>query len=323
MRYSFLAVAIIASVLLGGCATTPSPYQNMPITTNVTVQNTFTLAPGQDVVGRTQYIQSARGDTLSLLAQRYDIGYEEILAANSTINPNKRIPTDTVIALPTMWVLPPAKYRKGIVINIPDLRLYYFSGDQVSTFPVALGREGWRTPLATTYVYRKTADPTWHVPDSIRQYYFQKYGQEQAPEVGPGPDNPLGKYAIYLHMPGYLIHGTNDQSSVGHFVSSGCIRMYAPDIEQLFNAVSKGVPASIIYYPSLAGWREGKLYLSAREQIVHEQGLYQVHEVYPVDAVQEAVGIRPAEVNWIKVNSVVSAHTGIPAVIGRELSVSN
>lgn len=282
------------------------------------VEHIFSLPPaGDDIVGAIVPIQANRGDTLSSLAQKYELGYEALAAANPRYASNGRIPSGATVILPNMYILPPEQYRRGIVINIPELRLYYFNGSDVMIFPVALGREGWRTPIAKTFVYKKEASPTWHVPESIRQYYFEKYGQEHPTEVGPGPENPLGNYAIYLQMTGYLIHGTNAPSSIGHFVSSGCIRMYNQNVEALFNEVSKGTPVNIIYYTSLVGWQDNQLYMQSYPEISHEDGLYDVQDVFPAAAVRAAMGSKSAvTVDWNKVQQVIRNHTGIPTMIG-------
>lgn len=321
LKASGLWVMLTASVLLSGCVMTLPNKSDppLPVVPPSTVTRTYSLpAEGDDVVGAVTYIHAQKGDTLATLAQQDDFGYQELVAANPDIVDPNHIPVGTKITLPSMYVLPPAQYRKGIVINIPELRMYYFGNGEVTTFPVALGRDGWRTPIAKTYVYSKQAAPTWHVPESIRQTYFEKYGQEQPKEVGPGPDNPLGNYAIYLQMTGYLIHGTNVPSSVGNFVSSGCVRMYPQDIEKLFNQVQRGTPVNIIYYPSLAGWLGKTLYLESHAQISHEDGLYQIHEIPPEQAVQDAIGARPVVVNWAEVNDVVRLNTGLPTAVGQQ-----
>lgn len=321
LKASKAGLILAALGMLSGCVmdfpskTVQAPPVVMPPSK---VTHTYTLPTnGDDVVGDLSYIHTKKGDTLASLAQEYDFGYQELVAANPDVNPNN-IPVGTTITLPSMYVLPPPQYRKGIVINIPELRLYYFANGQMTTFPVALGRDGWSTPIAKTYVYSKQAAPTWHVPASIRQSYFEKYGQEQPAEVGPGPDNPLGNYAIYLQMTGYLIHGTNTPSSIGNFVSSGCIRMYNQDVEKLFNQVQRGTPVNIIYYPSLAGWSGKTLYLESHAQISHEDGLYQIHEIPPDQAVEEAIGSRAVVVNWEDVNDVIRLNTGLPTAVGQE-----
>ena len=130
--------------------------------------------------------------------------------------------------IPSKYILPPKSLRKGIIINVPELRLYAFLPEKklILTYPVALGREGWRTPLMQTHVSGKMKDPSWIVPESIRNYSFEKYGVYFPNIMPPGPNNPLGKRAIYLNYPSIPIHGTNNASSIGTFASSGCIRMH-------------------------------------------------------------------------------------------------
>lgn len=286
--------------------------------------NTFQLSSDayNDVVGHLAQTTIKRGDTLSEIAQRYDIGYEDLMRANPNLDP-QNLQVGQKILIPTMYILPPPDKRTGIVINIPELRLYDFTqDDKVMIFPVALGRQGWRTPVADTYVFRKEEKPTWHPPKSIRQHYQEKYGQELPRSIGPGPNNPLGKYAVYLHKSGYLIHGTNKPSSVGHFVSSGCIRMYAEDIQQVYQHVQQGTPVHIIHSTNKAGWLDDALYLSAYQPVEHDDALYQIHHKSLAEVISAAKKRRQQPI-WIshgKKRKVKDLGYGIPTEIGYVLS---
>lgn len=282
-------------------------------------QNTYQIpSQGNDLVGHTFSITTKRGDTLSSIAHYYDVGIIEMIQANSGINPNNVSP-ETSIVVPAQYILPPEKYRHGIVINIAELRLYYFTTDgKVMSFPIALGREGWRTPVGKTYVARKQKSPPWNVPKSIREYTFEKTGKELPAVVPPGEGNPLGDYAVYLGLNGYLIHGTNDPSSIGRLVSSGCIRLYNHDIETLYHQVSNGTPVYIIYYPNKVGWEDGYLYLESHKAIGHEKGIYEKYAKSAPQVVQEIIEYRPANIHWEKVREIESRQTGIPYSIGKD-----
>ena len=281
--------------------------------------NTFKLSDKQnDVVGRIAKVEIQRGDTLTKIAQKYDLGYQDIMRANPDLDP-KQLLIGQELLIPDMYLLPPPEKREGIVINIPELRLYDFTQKgEVSIYPVALGRQGWRTPVADTYIYRKQKKPTWYVPDSIRKHHKEKYGEELPKKVEPGPDNPLGEYAVYLRKAGYLIHGTNNPSSIGHFVSSGCIRMYADDIKHIYNHVSKGTPVHIVYLPNKVGWQGRKLYMSAYKPLEHSDGLYQVHHVSLQEALDEAKQRRAGaiKVDKDKMKAIKKLGYGIPTQIG-------
>ena len=180
----------------------------------------------------------------------------------------------TKIVIPTQFVLPRAPNR-GIVVNVAELRLYYFpaassvapegtlaGSRRVITHPISIGRMDWSTPLGTTSVTGKVANPSWTPPQSIRDEHAAR--NDILPRVVPaGPDNPLGKHALRLGLPGYLIHGTNKPSGVGMRVTHGCIRMFPEDIEALFKTVPAGTPVMIVNQPYKLGWTADGLYLEA------------------------------------------------------------
>lgn len=215
------------------------------------------------------------------------------------------------------FILPPQFYRQGVVINIAAMRIYSFNNNQVFSSKVALGREGWRTPLTKTTVYRKTEAPVWTVPASIKKHSLEKHGKILPDVVPAGPGNPLGDYAIYLHLPGYLIHGTNDPKSIGHLVSSGCIRMDNRDVAILYNRVNPGTPVSIIYYPNIVGWKDNLLYLEVYHPISHEKQIYEKAEIPTSELIQQAIANRPAIVDWAQVQAALQKQSGIPTLIGR------
>jgi L,D-transpeptidase ErfK/SrfK len=211
---------------------------------------------GEDVVGQMGTYRTVYEDTLHEVARRFDVGFVELLAANPGIDP--WLPGDgTLVTLPTAHLLPDAP-REGVVINLTEMRLYYFAtpGAPPETYPVGIGREGRTTPVGSTRIVRKATDPTWYPPASIRA---------ERPElpavVPPGPDNPLGRFALYLDWPAYLIHGTNKPWGIGRRASSGCIRMYPEDIDRLFAKLPVGTTVVVVRQPVKLGWIDGALYL--------------------------------------------------------------
>ncbi len=226
----------------------------------------FELQPGQDVVGTVQITISTHEDTLSDIARRFNVGYEEIVRANPDVDP--WLPGEgTRIVVPTQFVLPDAP-REGIVLNIAAMRLFYFppaaKGEPqvVYTHPVGIGKVGWATPEGVTRIVRRKKDPVWRPTPSIIAEH-RKNGEELPPVVGPGPDNPLGRHALYLGWPTYLIHGTNKPAGVGLRSSHGCIRLYPEDIALLFDLVPDGTSVRVVNQPFLFGWHDGKLYMQA------------------------------------------------------------
>ncbi len=284
---------------------------------------TFSLPQGDDgLVGKEQRITVGRKDTLIDLGRLHGFGYDEISAANPGIDP--WMPADgSTLILPHAHILPEAP-REGIVINVSEMRLYYFpkSTGTVETYPVSVGRTEWNTPLVTTKIVRKAANPTCYPPASIRKEHLQK-GDPLPAVVPPGPDNPLGKYALYLGTAGYLLHGTNNENGVGMQVTHGCMRLYAPDVQRLFERVPVGTTVRIVNQPYKVGWRDGVLYVevhsleeggsthqqsssTALTQLVHKQ--LQAYMDYPVD--------------WQAVEQAKVEATGLPVAVGPRITVA-
>ncbi len=230
------------------------------------------LATERTVIGATSFHQAQKGDTFLDVARYYGLGYNEMVDANPGVDAWVPPPGQAIL-LPTEWVLPQAEYR-GVVVNIPEMRLYYFhprhgSDDPllVSTYPVGLGRDDWRTPEGKFKIRGKTVNPTWNIPPSIREERLREKGLTDAMIPGGSPDNPLGKYRIELSLPMYGIHGTNIPWGVGMQVSHGCIRLYPEDIEQLFPAVQVGAPGEFVYQPVKIGARDGEIYAEVHKDI--------------------------------------------------------
>ncbi|HYQ71283.1 MAG TPA: L,D-transpeptidase family protein, partial [Gammaproteobacteria bacterium] len=257
---------LCAGLFLSGCSGLPDwrPSWVRPAQEPVR-SDRFLLPPaGTDIIGEIQITTAGEEDTLSDLARRYDLGYEEIVAANPGMDP--WLPgAGTQVVLPTQFILPDAP-RQGLVLNLAAMRLFYYpepvAGEppRVVTHPIGIGREGWETPLGVTRITRKIVQPAWTVPLSVRREHAE-IGDPLPPVVPPGPDNPLGEYAMRLSLPSYLIHGTNQPYGVGIRVSHGCVRLYPEDIARLFPEVPEGTTVTIVNQPYLAGWKNGHLYL--------------------------------------------------------------
>ncbi len=235
----------------------------------------FELRADDPVVGGLQRIRARQEDTLSDLGRVFNLGYEEITRANPGVDP--WLPGNgTEILLPTLFVLPEAEPR-GLVLNMAGMRLYYFrpagagGARTVYTHPIGIGRVGWSTPLGKTRVTAKATDPSWYVPESVREEHAAE-GDPLPRIVPPGPDNPLGRHVLRLAMPSYLIHGTNKPWGVGMRVSHGCIRLYPEDIEALFAMVPVDTPVVIVDQPYLAGWHEGRLLFTAYHPLEEKGG---------------------------------------------------
>lgn len=226
--------------------------------------------PGSDLIGEIMTTEVQDGETLIDIARIQGLGYNEIVAANPGLDPWLP-PVGTEVVLPTRHILPSAP-RDGIIVNLAEMRLYYYPkpgpGEDpvVMTFPIGIGQEGWSTPLGITKVISKVEDPSWTVPQSIRRAH-EEAGRPLPAIVPPGPDNPLGRHAMRLGWTSYLIHGTNKTFGVGMRVSHGCIRMYPEDIELLFGQVPVSAPVWIIDQPYKLGRDDGLLYLEAHAPV--------------------------------------------------------
>jgi L,D-transpeptidase ErfK/SrfK len=231
------------------------------------------------------------------------------VAANPGVDP--WLPGEgTAVFLPTAHVIPEGA-REGVVVNVPAMRLWWFgppdeAGRQtIVTHPVGIGRVGWSTPIAETAVVDRTRDPTWYPPASVREEHAEA-GDPLPAAVPPGPDNPLGEYAVRLALPGYLLHGTNKPWGVGMRVSHGCIRLYPEDIESLFPALAPGTKVRFVDQPWLAGRRGGEVYFEAHAPLEDGEREWTVG----IDRLAEAAGELP--VDWMRAGAVAVGGRGIP-----------
>ncbi len=217
-----------------------------------------------DLIGDIEIVQASAQDTLLDIARRHDLGQDEILHANPNVD--RWLPGEkTDVILPTRFIFPRAE-QKGVVLNLPEMRLYYFYRDgserkpMVATYPVSVGRMDWNTPLGTARIEKKIRNPSWHPPDSLKSEAIAS-GDPLPDVVPPGPDNPLGSYALRLNIPGYLIHSTNKPYGVGMRVTHGCVRMYPEDMEKLFSIIPIHTPVQIVNQPIKLGWQDKILFL--------------------------------------------------------------
>ena len=233
----------------------------------------FPLAKGQVAVGAVDTYATKDGDNMLDLARQFDDGYVQFMAANQGVDPWQPGVGKT-ITVPNLYILPDAP-RTGIVINLAERRIFYFppGGQTVETYPAGVGVQAGATPLGVTHVVRKEDGPVWVPPPSIRA---------ERPDlpiaIYPGPDDPLGAYALRLGWNNYLIHGTNKPDSVGRNVSHGCLHIYPEDIDKLFHEVPVGTQVRSIDQAVEAGWIDGRLYV----------------EVHPVEGSGRPIRLQPA-----------------------------
>ncbi|EHL81891.1 L,D-transpeptidase LdtC [Citrobacter portucalensis] len=216
--------------------------------------NTWPLPPpGSRLVGQNAvHVVEDNGGSLEAIAKKYNVGFLALLQANPGVDPYVPRP-GSVLTIPLQTLLPDAP-REGIVINLAELRLYYYQPgtNSVTVYPIGIGQLGGDTltPTMVTTISDKRANPTWTPTANIRARY--KANGIDLPAVVPaGPDNPMGHHAIRLAAYGgvYLLHGTNADFGIGMRVSSGCIRLRDGDIETLFRQVTPGTKVNIINTP--------------------------------------------------------------------------
>jgi len=291
----------------------------------------YPLPSGHEgVIGEMTAYRIKPGDTLLDVGRWYGLTAKEISDANHRVDwwlP----PAGKEIDLPTERILPEGP-RVGIVLNIPEMRLYYYypgpevgrhgkkgkltpasyeTGEVVYSFPVGLGRFDWKTPIGAFKVRGKTEDPAWVVPQDIYEEHLERDGEAEHMIPGGEPDNPLGYYRIELTLHLYALHGTNNPWGVGMEVSHGCVRLYPEDIESLFKKVRIGTPGRFVYQPIKFGWRGDRLYVEVHDDLyARYPGLWQ----HAVDEVKR-LGLSD-KVDFYKLEKAVEAKTGVPIETG-------
>ncbi len=279
----------------------------------------YTLPPADvDLVGVLTTTQVQQDETLLDIARHFDIGQNEIKLANPDLN--RWIPPEGAkVLLPKRFILPAAPHQ-GIVLNIPEMRLYYFptprrgEPPKVVTHPVSIGRMDWSTPLGTTHIVAKVKDPAWRPPESIKKEHAED-GDELPDVVPAGPDNPLGQYAMRLGIPGYLIHSTNKPFGIGMRVTHGCVRMYPEDIERLFPEVKVGTPVTLINQPIKVGWFAGDLYIEVHPPLKEESQPYEKMLEQALILIERKSRGRAVRINGAALKKALRKQLGIPVRI--------
>jgi L,D-transpeptidase ErfK/SrfK len=270
--------------------------------------------PSPDLVGRLEFHVARAEDTLIDLAPTLRVGYVELLAANPGVDP--WLPKDgTRLVVPRVRLLPSGP-REGIVVNLGDLNLYYFEkGKRPRVYPIGIAKDGYATPIGVTVVKSKREKPTWTPGPSARADGYPA-------RVEPGPDNPLGEYALYLGWPAYLIHGTNDPRGVGRHSSRGCIRLYPEHIADLFARVEPGTPVRVVNEPVKFGRIGGELFIEVNPD---EEQSFEIDETgkaptprAPKDLrekVKRAAGKDVDRLDWPRIERAALRRSGVPTPV--------
>lgn len=296
---------------------------------------TFPLPPENNGLlgnpAKKKIVKALKTETLLDIARQHDLGQNQIVWANKKVDrwlPSKpslftkldKEGNKTTskgkgkdIFIPRSYLLPKIE-REGIVLNLPEYRLYYYHNGQVTTHPISIGRQNWNTPLGRTRIVKKTKNPTWTPPASIRREHAAQ--GEILPAVWPaGPNNPLGLYKMSLGRAGYLIHSTNKPLGVGMRVSHGCIRMYPEDIERIFPSIKEGTVVQILNNPIKVGWSDNGLYISVHPDLDDNRRSYQTRQAEAMTLIQEASVGQSINISGSLLKKALTESNGIPVAL--------
>ncbi|HLK70479.1 MAG TPA: L,D-transpeptidase family protein [Steroidobacteraceae bacterium] len=330
-------LSLLGLALAGGCVSHPPapapvahlapPAPAVPLLPEPMDTHRFVLGPDQDMVGAVQVTTARKQDTLLDIARRFNVGYNEIVNANPGVD--IWIPgAGRRVVVPTQFILPAAP-REGIVIDVAALRLFYFPRHKpgepqiVYTYPIGIGKAGWKTPEGVTHVTARVKDPVWHPSLALREDHFKDNGERLPPVVKAGPDNPLGKFEFKLGWPSYLIHGTNLPYGVGLRSSHGCVRLYPEDIEKLYQMVSIGTPVRVVNQPYLLGWHDRELYLQVYPPLQDDHRDWKRAQQRLLTAMltprlRHDLAAQGTKINWQSVTAIASAPRDIPVPVTGE-----
>ncbi|HWY93662.1 MAG TPA: L,D-transpeptidase family protein [Steroidobacteraceae bacterium] len=305
--YSGVAAALVALLALSGADRARATVYTLP-------------TPVATVVGEDQTVETVFEDTLYDLARKYSLGSEELIRVNPGVDP--WLPgAGKKLIVPGRHILPPGP-REGIVVNLPEHRLYYYPKPkrggpiEVITYPVSIGKMDWRTPLGTTRVIGKQKNPTWYPPESVRKEHAAA-GDPLPASVPSGPDNPLGLFAMRLAAGNgtYLIHGTNNPIAVGLAVTHGCIRMYPDDVASLFPLIAVGTQVRLINQPVKVAWVDGELLLEAHPPVDAQGQSFEPDIDQFAEMLRAAVGDTTVAIHWDYAREVLQKADGVIATV--------
>jgi len=307
------AAILFACLALCGCA---SLRMALPFGRPEKIARAKTVVPKKGelpgLVGKLQTTRIGKDDTLLDVARRADLGYQQVQDANSSVD--EWVPQPgTKIVLPSRWILPRSRYR-GIVINLPEMRLYLYPETtkpgqevEIQTWPIGIGTDDTPSPIRSFTIRTKEENPTWVVPDSIL-----KTRDDKRRVIPPGPDNPLGAYRMRLSYDIYAIHGTDTPWAVGRLTTHGCIRLYPEDIPVLFDEVHVGSEGEILYEPVKVGEEDGRIFIEVHPDVYGKIKNLEKHALAEVKEAGVADRVDPA-----KVREAAAAKTGIPVDVSR------
>ncbi len=269
------------------------------------------VSPADLIIGEESVYRVVKGDNLELISAKLGVNKENIIKDNN-IDLKKHLKIGQGLRVNTRKIVPKI-IDNGIIVNIPDRMLYFFrEGKLVTAFPVGLGMPSWRgitrwrTPIEKFKIIRKRKNPTWHVPESM-QWKMMMEGKPVETVVPPGPDNPLGRYALDTSIPRVVIHETIWPTTVYRFRSHGCIRVMPENMEKFFQEIEINADGEIIYQPvKLAVSAQGRVFLEVHPDIyakiknLMSEARRLINEAGLAD-----------KVNWQKVEIIIKEKSGI------------
>ena len=297
----------------GASVLQPAPDQMVPV--EVAEEEPPAQSPAEPdsdrIVGSKGVYTVVKADTIRLVAAKLGVTHRHLRSMNG-LGATSALKIGQQLVYNNRKIIP-QQVKNGIIINIPDRTLYYFQrGALITSLPVALGsvtkneKYVWQTPVGKFRITAKVKDPTWTVPSSI-QTQMEEHGKDVVTSVPPGPENPLGKYAIRTSIPGILIHSTTMPSSIYSFSSHGCIRLSPTQMKAFFPQIKVNTPGEIIYKPvKLAVTEDGRIFLE-----VHHDA-YNKHTNLVAEARQMVEKLKLAGlVDWEKFKAVVTQKSGV------------
>lgn len=302
--FSSLCLLLFSFVLSPSTDARRKRYHDPNFTPMVAVHADPTFAP---LVGKIQTHQvNERRESLYDIAKKFDVAYPAVLRANRM--GRWRLKEGQKLIMPTERILP-GKIEDGLILNLPELSVYFFDkGEFVGFFPISVGMGGrFASPIGKRKILEKVIWKTWYPPP---------WAHMDHPIPG-GPGNPLGKYWMGLGE-GYGVHSTNNPYSIGKVVSHGCIRMYPWHAEKVYQQARVGMEVNFVYMPLKFGYKNGIIYMESHPDIYYRG----THREEYVKKILEERGLLGA-VNLEQINRILSENRGIPEpVVGSSLNVT-
>ncbi|EPB5649041.1 L,D-transpeptidase [Citrobacter braakii] len=279
----------------------------------------YPLPPeGSRLVGSPLTITVPSGNTqpLEAFAAQYGQGLSNMLEANPGVD--VFLPkSGSTLVVPQQLILPDT-VREGIVINVAEMRLYYYpaGSNTVEVLPIGIGQAGRETPRNwVTAVERKQEAPSWTPTPNTRREYAAR-GESLPAFVPAGPDNPMGLYAIYIGRL-YAIHGTNANFGIGLRVSQGCIRLRNDDIKYLFDTVPVGTRVQLIDRPvKYSVEPDGSRWVEVHEPLSRNRSEYESDRKVPLPVTPALrTFISGNDVDMSRGNQALERRSGMPVNI--------